>query len=131
MSSFTKVTILALILCVGSQVAAAQGRPAPADSATLAEGRRLYEGRGLCAGCHGMTGEGILGPTLRLDAGKPTWIHFDGTLAGAITLITRGIPAGSTTATAEMPPRGGARLTDAQVAAVAAYVLDLHQRKPK
>jgi mono/diheme cytochrome c family protein len=102
----------------------------PADSATIAAGQRLFEGRGLCATCHGKQGEGLLGPTLRLNAGKDSWLHTDGSRAAIVALIKGGLDASVTKSGISMPPRGGGRITDAQVDQVAAYVLILHTKKP-
>lgn len=101
----------------------------PPDSATVAAGKQIYEGRGLCQTCHGRNGEGMLGPTTRLDAQKK-WLHQDGSLQGIIAVITSGVSADKSASGTVMPPRGGTRLTDLQVRQVAAYVQTLHRRKP-
>jgi len=49
--------------------------------------------------------------------------------ASTPAVITAGVDADHSTSGQVMPPRGGSRLTDAQVRQVAAYVLHLH-RKP-
>jgi len=118
---------LALALAVLPATARAQ---APTDAATIAAGQRLFEGRGLCATCHGKQGEGILGPTLRLDGEKKGWLHTDGSPAAIAALIKAGIDASASKSGISMPPRGGARLTDVQVEQVTAYVLTLHTKKP-
>lgn len=97
------------------------------DSATIAAGKLIFEGRGLCASCHGPAGEGLLGPTTRLT-GTKEWLHHDGTLAGIAAVITAGIDAEKSKSGTVMPPLGGARLTARQVQQVAAYVWTLHQR---
>lgn len=103
---------------------------APADSAMIAAGQRIFEGRGLCATCHGKQGEGLLGPTLRLNAGKTGWLHTNGSREAIVALIKSGLDASVTKSGISMPPRGGARLTDAQVEQVTAYVLVLHTKQP-
>jgi mono/diheme cytochrome c family protein len=118
------MTLLVLGLAT-SPLAAQEAVP---DSATIARGKAIFEGRGLCATCHGSKGEGILGPTLRLDAGKREWLHSDGTLAGIIAVIKSGIDGDKSKSGHVMPPLGGARLNDQQVAQVAAYVQALHRR---
>jgi mono/diheme cytochrome c family protein len=120
-------TLLVLALLAVPSIARAQ---VPADSATIAAGKRLFEGRGLCATCHGKQGEGILGPTLRLNAEKEDWLHSDGSHEAISNLIKNGLDASVTKSGISMPPRGGARLTDAQVEQVTAYVLTLHRTKP-
>lgn len=116
---------LAMVPATGS----AQTAAAP-DSAIVRAGKTLYEGRGLCASCHGKNGEGILGPTLRLNAGKKAWLHTDGSLRSIVVLIKSGLEPSVTESGITMPARGGARLTDEQVEQVAAYVVHLHQSAP-
>ena len=101
------------------------------DSAELrlAKGKRLFEGKGLCFSCHGLQGEGILGPSTRLAAGK-VWLHSKGTLPDIVAQIKLGVEPNKSTIGAAMPPRGGSRLTDPEVELVAAYVLELHKRTP-
>lgn len=110
---------------VQAQVAAPQQAP---DSAAVAAGKALFEGRGLCYSCHGLKGEGMLGPTTRLDSAK-TWLHHDGTVAAIAALIKAGVDGDKSKSGQEMPPGGGARLSDEQVAQVAAYVWTLHRGK--
>lgn len=116
---------LTLALLLGAAPLAAQ---AP-DSAMVAAGKVLFEGRGLCATCHGKQGEGILGPELRLHAGKK-WLHSDGSTEALVALVSGGIEASRTRTGIAMPPRGGARLSDAQVRQVVAYVRHLHATTP-
>lgn len=126
-------TVLMAMIVTGLPVAgitAQQPAPAPPDSATIAAGKLIYEGRGLCQTCHGKDGEGLLGPTTRLDADKQ-WLHQDGSLDGIIAVITAGIDAKKSASGIVMPPRGGSRITDLQVRQVAAYVRTLHLRRPK
>lgn len=123
---------LALPLAAATLLAAplhAQQATTP-DSATIARGKALFQGRGTCFSCHGMQGEGMLGPTTVLNGNKPKWLHHDGSIAGIIKVITGGIDAEHSTSGQEMPPKGGSKLTDAQVAQVAAYVWSLHRTKP-
>lgn len=97
-------------------------------AAAVAAGKAIFEGRGLCFSCHGLKGEGMLGPTTKLDSTK-TWLHHDGTLAGIAALIKAGVDGDKSKSGQEMPPTGGARLNDDQVAQVAAYVWTLHRGK--
>ncbi len=123
--------VLLLVPAVGN-AQQASGQQAAPDTAAIRLGKTIFEGRGLCASCHGRAGEGILGPSTRLNAGKTKWLHNDGTLTGLITVITAGVSEEHSEIGTPMPPRGGARLTDAQVGQVAAYVLHLHgQPLPK
>jgi mono/diheme cytochrome c family protein len=97
-------------------------------AATVAAGKAIFEGRGLCFSCHGLKGEGMLGPTTKLDSTK-TWLHHDGSLAGIAALIKAGVDGNKSKSGQEMPPTGGARLTDEQVNQVAAYVWMMHRGK--
>ncbi|HRP07464.1 MAG TPA: cytochrome c [Gemmatimonadales bacterium] len=97
------------------------------DSATIAAGKVIFEGRGLCFSCHGKAGEGALGPTTKLTGAKE-WLHNDGTMAGIAAVITTGIDAEKSKSGTVMPPLGGARLNARQVQQVAAYVWSLHRR---
>jgi mono/diheme cytochrome c family protein len=111
-----------------SGVAAAQTAP-NADSVAerAARGRLLFEGKGLCFSCHGKDGEGVLGPNTRL-AGRPL-VHAQPTVAAVAALIKSGVDSAHSTSGQVMPARGGSRLSDADVDAVAQYVLELQERK--
>jgi mono/diheme cytochrome c family protein len=82
------------------------------------EGRRVFTGKGLCTACHGPAGRGTpLGP----DLGDGEWLHVPATVEAIDSLIRAGV-AKPKKYPAPMPPRGGARLSDAEVRAVARYV---------
>lgn len=102
-------------------------QPADSSAARLVQGKRLFESKGLCFSCHGKDGEGILGPTTKLAAGK-VWLHSKGTLPEIVQLIKSGVESEKSQIGTAMPPRGGSRLTDAEVELVAGYVLELHRR---
>jgi glucose/arabinose dehydrogenase len=95
--------------------------PAGATREAVELGDRIFHGQvaaGTCAGCHGAAGTGTaLGPNL--TSGK--WHWSDGSLSGIEGTVLRGVP-GPREYRSPMPPMGGAQLTQAQVAAVAAYV---------
>jgi mono/diheme cytochrome c family protein len=99
------------------------------DSVTerAARGRLLFEGKGLCFSCHGKAGEGMLGPTTRL-AGR-LLVHTKPTVAAIAELIKSGVDSAHSTSGQVMPARGGSRLSDSDVDAVAQYVLELETRK--
>ena len=98
----------------------------PADStALIALGRTIFQGRGLCFSCHGKTGDGVLGPTTRL-AGRPL-AHTKATIPDLVALIKAGVDSVHSTSGKVMPPRGGSRISDEQVEAVAWYVLQLQR----
>ena len=88
-------------------------------------GRGLYHGQGICMSCHGQNGRGIrnLGP----DLGDAEWLHGDGSFPYLVERILAGVPADSSRSGVPMPPRGGSRLSDEQVRAVAAYVWTLRR----
>jgi len=100
--------------------------PVPRGStpAQVALGERIFRGQadgGTCAGCHGSDGKGSpLAPDL--TSGK--WLWSDGSLATLTRTIAEGVPAPKQYRSA-MPPKGGAQLSDSDVAAVAAYVWSL------
>jgi mono/diheme cytochrome c family protein len=118
-----------LLAVVATAPLGAQASAVDSTVVQLAKGKKLFEAKGLCFTCHGLQGEGVLGPTTRLAAGK-AWLHTKGTLPEIVALIKAGVEANKSMSGAAMPPRGGSRLTDAEVQLVAAYVLDLHKRTP-
>jgi mono/diheme cytochrome c family protein len=105
----------------GRTVLASLPVPSGATAEQVALGARIFHGEvadGTCAGCHGSDANGSpQGPSL--VSGK--WLDTDGTFAGLRHTITDGVPQPKNPSP-PMPPRGGAPLTDADVAAVAAYV---------
>ena len=96
--------------------------PVP-PSATLEQvalGERIFNGEaagGTCIGCHGSDAKGSPQAPSLVD-GK--WLQRDGSLARITQVITDG--AKPKDYSVPMPPRGGAPLSDSEVAAVAAYV---------
>lgn len=127
--SLRRSLLPALLLGLAAPLAA-QDAPVDSAAAKLAQGKKLFEGKGLCYSCHGPQGEGLLGPATRLAAGK-TWIHTKGTATELTALIKSGVEADKSQSGQVMPARGGSRLTDAEVELVAAYVVELHKRTPK
>lgn len=124
-------TLPLILVTVAATPLAAQDTIPVLDSAKVKAGKAIFEGRGLCFSCHGMNGEGMLGPTTRLNATKDSWLHHNGSLAGVIALIKSGVDEQKSKSGQIMPPLGGAKLTDAQVEQVASYVLHLHRQRPK
>ena len=102
---------------------AAQGlRPPPgATGQEVALGDRIFHGEaanGTCSGCHGSDAAGTsVGPSLS----NGIWVWGDGSLPAITKTITTGVPR-PRNYTGVMPPKGGAELSDQDVAAVAAYV---------
>lgn len=128
MSRFRRLLPLVALALLAPARGEAQQLSADSVTVLLAKGKTLYEGKGLCSSCHGVNGEGVLGPTLRLTASKP-WIHTKGSQAEIVALIKEGVNDQKTKSEATMPPKGGSRLTDAEIELVARYVIDLHSRK--
>ena len=99
--------------------------PAGVTPAAIAQGKKLFSGEGLCFSCHGPEAKGLVGP----DLTDGTWLIGKGTLDEIITRILEGVPADKSKSGVVMPPKGGSKLKDEQVRAVAAYVWSL-SRKP-
>jgi len=120
-----------MVLCAVARPLAAQDRPpAPAgvDSASIAAGRLLYQGRGACVPCHGELAEGtpegpslIAGPWMLGDGSFPWLLHIT-RHAGWGTRSREGDPR---------PMRGPTVLDSAEVRWVAAYVFSISRRKPQ
>src|SRR5690606_7464873 len=119
---------LALIVAAACAPAATTGDPGGAGAAfgaapeVIAEGRRLFQGDARCGMCHGTTGAGgRLGPSLLDDQ----WIWLNPASpdfqAELMTIIRVGVP-NPRQFQSPMPPMGGARLFEAQIEALAAYV---------
>jgi mono/diheme cytochrome c family protein len=115
--------------------AADPDRPAPEEPAVAMdlpegvtqqdfdEGRRLFTGQGGCHACHGPQAQGTqLGPDLTDDQ----WLNVtEPTMDEVMRVIREGV-AQPVQYPAPMPPMGGARLTDAQIHALAAYIMALN-----
>jgi mono/diheme cytochrome c family protein len=95
--------------------------PAGVTPTMVAQGKKIFSGKGLCVACHGDAGKGGLAPSLR----DSTWIHSPGGYGDIMAQIRRGVPAESSATRLVMPPRGGSPISDAELAAVAAYVWSL------
>lgn len=111
--------VLATLAVAGAALAGV-APPSQADS-----GRAVFHGKGNCSSCHGSEGRGsTLGPELADDE----WVNFDArpTQAETERLIREGVSR-PVRHPAPMPPMGGARLSDEEIAAVAAYVLELSE----
>jgi glucose/arabinose dehydrogenase/cytochrome c553 len=110
------------------------GRPSPASlpvppGATreqVALGDRIFHGEaadGTCTGCHGSDARG--GPQAP-SLVKGRWLIGDGSLKSITETIANGVPKPHNYEV-PMPPKGGAPLSDSDVAAVAAYVWAIGQ----
>lgn len=121
---------------MGDQAQPAQAEPSGGeamqmDSASLPEGvtmqmvnegDQLFHGQGGCVNCHGPDAKGTqLAPNLT----DSEWINVSGrNYDEIVSLIKSGVPQPASHP-GPMPPMGGANLTDAQVNALAAYVVSL------
>jgi len=112
------VLAVVIALSAGDRIASQGGaRSTPPDSTAITEqlirdGRAIFRGHGGCVACHGAKLEGIVGPTLRDHKWKDA---ANGDYAAIVRVITTGVP--NTVMVAR--PNG---ISDAQIAAVAAYV---------
>jgi glucose/arabinose dehydrogenase/mono/diheme cytochrome c family protein len=104
--------------------------PPGATKEQVALGDRIFHGEaadGTCTGCHGSDAKGSPeAPSLV----SGTWVFGDGSLKAITQTIANGVPKPRNYSD-PMPPRGGAALTDADVAAVAAYVWAISHRAAK
>ena len=101
--------------------------PPGASPDQVALGERIFEGQadgGTCAGCHGTNGAGT-GMGSDLTSGK--WLWGNGSLHAITRAIVRGVPKPKQH-TGVMPPMGGTQLSQADLAAVAAYVWAIGHR---
>jgi mono/diheme cytochrome c family protein len=95
--------------------------PAGVTPQLVAEGKRIFDGPGVCYACHGQDASGGMGPNLA----DTLWIHSRGEYDRIVATILNGVAAKDSKSGIMMPPRGGAPLSDAEVRAVAAYVWSL------
>lgn len=102
------------------------GNTPPPTAGGTQEGQQIFAGSGLCFTCHGSDATGTaLGP----DLTDGQWLWID-TAAGDLdvqlaTLIRTGVSQPKEYP-APMPAMGGGQLSDAQIDAVAAYILSLN-----
>jgi glucose/arabinose dehydrogenase/mono/diheme cytochrome c family protein len=112
------------------------GRPSPASlpvppgasKEQVALGDRIFHGEasgGTCTGCHGSDARG--GPQAP-SLVKGRWLIGDGSLKSITETIANGVPRPHNYEV-PMPPKGGAPLSDSDVAAVAAYVWAINQAR--
>ena len=111
----------------GDRLGGQQPDPLPAGvtPATIAQGKKLFSSDVLCFSCHGPEAKGLVGP----DLTDGIWLIGKGSFDEIVARILEGVPAGKSKSGVIMPPKGGAKLKDEQVRAVAAYVWSL-SRKP-
>lgn len=103
--------------------AVAMDLPEGVEQQDFEEGRRLFTAQGGCHACHGPQATGTqLGPNLTDDQ----WLNVaEPTMDEVMRVIREGVTQ-PVEYPAPMPPMGGARLTDDQIHALAAYVIGLN-----
>jgi mono/diheme cytochrome c family protein len=140
MDMSTRIGLLAFLVLAGAVPLAAQStdaaKPAKPESGAkpgagasytpdmVTKGDSLFHGSGNCYACHGSKGEGLVGPNLT-DA---EWIHSKGSYEDIVKQIQHGVPKAESKSGVEMPPKGGADLSDDDVKAIAAYVYSLSHK---
>jgi mono/diheme cytochrome c family protein len=118
------LTVTGALLFTSSRHRSAQGSdslPPGVTPAMVAQGKKIFSGKGLCLACHGDAGKGGLAPSLR----DSIWIHSQGEYDDIVAQVSRGVPAESSATKLVMPPRGGSTINDTELAAVEAYVWSL------
>jgi glucose/arabinose dehydrogenase/cytochrome c553 len=112
----------------GRSTSASLPVPPGATKEQVALGERIYQGEaadGTCAGCHGSDAKGSpVAPSLV----NGIWFFGDGSLKAISKTIADGVPKPRNYSD-PMPPRGGAPLSDTDVAAVSAYVWAINQQR--
>jgi glucose/arabinose dehydrogenase/cytochrome c553 len=112
----------------GRSTSASLPVPPGSTKEQVALGERIFQGEaadGTCAGCHGSDAKGSpVAPSLV----NGIWFFGDGSLKAISKTVADGVPRPRNYSD-PMPPRGGAPLSDADVAAVSAYVWALNQQR--
>lgn len=111
----SRVGGLALAILAGAGWTAGAGSQDP--------GQAVFTGKGSCFTCHGRDASGT---PLAPDLTDADWVSFaePPTLEEVVALVKAGVER-PVRYPAPMPPMGGAALSDAEVTAVAGYVLRL------
>jgi mono/diheme cytochrome c family protein len=97
----------------------AEPNPAMLAPAMVEAGRKIFHGRGACAGCHGNKLQG--GPIAPALTG-PSWRHITGTYEAIIDRVDKGLPG---TLMVSHP----GRITESQVFLVASYIYAVSHQK--
>ena len=121
------LALLAPVPAVAQATADVPSRLELADS-SLALGKRLYDGAGNCAFCHGAAG---VGTSRGSDLTDDVWRHGDGGYLSIVEQIVHGVGHPTGGPVTPMPSRGMGTLTYTQMRAVAAYVWSLSHRVPR
>jgi mono/diheme cytochrome c family protein len=119
--SVAGLPVLALVHAMGAGASQPVASYFPLEAPQDSLGKAVYTGKGNCHVCHGVDAKGgPLGPNLT-DA---EWLHIDGKVASIADLVKKGVPTPKQFP-APMLPMGGAQLSDAEVQAVARYIVSL------
>lgn len=117
---FPLAAIFAL-LPLSSASAQQEDLPEGVTTVMVEAGQEVFAGPGVCATCHGMSGEGTpLAPNLTDEE----WLNIDGTYEAIVEVVNNGVSEPQEHPT-PMLPKGGSEITEEQVRAVAAYVWTL------
>ena len=100
-----------------------QDLPEGVTAETVAQGKEIYGGAGICSSCHGPAGAGV--PSLGADLTDAEWLHSDGTYEGVVKTVKEGVTAQASSSGIPMPAKGGTKISDDDVNAVSAYVWTL------
>jgi len=92
--------------------------PAGVTEGVIADGKRIYGGKGLCFLCHGAVPQGGIGPNLT----DSTWLRSSGRYEEIVSQVFSGTSREDSKTGIAMPPRGGSKISDEEVRAVAAYI---------
>ena len=125
----TRLAVLAAAgaLVIGAAPATAQQKqtpPADVTEASIAKGKEIFGGTGMCYACHGSEAKGAVGPNLTDDE----WIHSKGTYEEIVKQVLHGVTAEESKSKVPMPPKGGSSISDEDVKAVSAYVWSLSRK---
>lgn len=105
----------------------AAAAPEPVNAELIAQGQQTYRGS-ICVSCHGPTGGGTpLGPAL--NDGEWLWVEEGQEIKAQIaTIIRTGVlqPRDPAFLAPMLPFGGGPQMNDAQVEALAAYIVSLN-----
>ncbi|HEX9691917.1 MAG TPA: c-type cytochrome [Gemmatimonadales bacterium] len=121
-----KAWLVAALVLLPVTAGAQTTRPPEVTDAAIQRGAALFNGTGLCMACHGTDAKGI--PNLGANLADDEWLHSDGSLAGILETLRKGVSSDRSSTGAAMPPRGGGQLSNEQLQDVAAYVWSLSHK---
>jgi mono/diheme cytochrome c family protein len=91
------------------------------SAAAQSSGQKIFQGKGMCYACHGSNARGT---PLAPDLTDTLWLNIDGSLQSITTLVRTGVSK-PVRYPGAMPAMGGAKLSDEEIAAVAAHIKSL------